>query len=169
MLIIDEAQNLEPATLEEIRLLSNFETPTEKLLQILLVGQPELQARLGRPGLRQRRQRIAIRCTIPPLAPSETRDYIRNRLRVGGASDLGVFSEGAIRRIAGYSRGIPRVINIVCDHCLLIGFADQRRHIDAAITDEAIRYLEGGKRSRRRVRLSPLFTFARALRELFAR
>lgn len=169
MLILDEAQNFEPATLEEIRLLSNFETPTEKLLQILLVGQPELQARLGLPGLRQLRQRISLRCDIPPLTPAETRDYIRSRLHIAGGSDAGLFSDRAVKRIAAYSRGIPRLINIVCDHCLLIGYAEQRRRIEVAIADEAIRYLERGERPRRRARPRSLFTFGRALRGLFAK
>src|SRR5262249_47125836 len=88
VLIIDEAQNLEVATLEQIRLLSNFETPTSKLLQILLVGQPELKTRLDLPELRQLKQRVGLRCHIPPLTVEETRAYIRTRLRIAGARDL---------------------------------------------------------------------------------
>jgi general secretion pathway protein A len=152
VLIVDEAQNLAPETLEQIRLLSNFETPTEKLLQIVLVGQPEIRAKLELPELRQLKQRIALRCQIPPLTATETRDYIRTRLRIAGATDLGLFTERALGRIADYTRGVPRLVNIVCDHCLLIGYADQQRRIDRDIVEEAIDYLEDGSRRRGRGR-----------------
>jgi general secretion pathway protein A len=142
VLLIDEAQNLAPQTLEQIRLLSNFETASEKLLQIVLVGQPELRAKLELPELRQLKQRIALRCHIPPLTSTETRDYIRTRLRIAGASDLGLFTDRALGRIAAYTRGVPRLVNIVCDHCLVIGYADQRRRIDREVVEEAIDYLE---------------------------
>jgi general secretion pathway protein A len=145
VLIIDEAQNLEPDTLEQVRLLSNFETPTDKLLQILLVGQPELKARLQLPQLRQLKQRIGLRCAIPPMTAEETRDYIRSRLRVAGARDLNLFNEAAVRRIAEYAAGIPRVVNIVCDHALLIGYADQTRHIGRDLVERAVKYLEDGE------------------------
>jgi general secretion pathway protein A len=145
VVILDEAQNLEPETLEQVRLLSNFETTTEKLLQILLVGQPELKAKLLLPELRQLKQRIGLRCTIPPLKAEETRDYIRSRLRVAGARDLNTFTERAVRRITEYAGGIPRIVNTVCDHCLLIGYADQTRRIDAEIVERAIEYLEEGE------------------------
>ena len=151
VLALDEAQNLSLDALEQIRLLSNFETETEKLLQILLVGQPELMDKLDRPELRQLKQRIGLRCRILPLAMEETRDYIRTRLRIAGATDLGLFSDAAIARIAEYSGGIPRVINTLCDHCLLIGYADQIRRIDRRIVDEAVQYFEDGeKRPRKR-------------------
>ncbi len=107
VVIFDEAQNLQPATLEQIRLLSNFETTTDKLVQILLVGQPELKAKLNLPELRQLKQRIGLRCTIPPLRLEETHDYIRRRLRIAGGQDLNLFGERAVGRIAEYSRGIP--------------------------------------------------------------
>ena len=154
VLIFDEAQNLDLRALEQIRLLSNFETPTEKLLQILLVGQPELLDTLDRPELRQLKQRIGLRCRILPLTPEQTRDYIRTRLRIAGARDLGLFSDAAIIRIAEHSGGIPRVINTLCDHCLLIGYADQIRRIDRTIVDEAIEYFEQGQRRPRRPRRS---------------
>lgn len=144
VLILDEAQNLDPRTLEQIRLLSNFETPTDKLLQILLVGQPELKARLHLPELQQLKQRIGLRCTIPPLTLEETLGYIRNRLRVAGARDLGLFTEAAMSRIAHYAGGIPRLVNILCDHCLLFGYADQKRRIDRRTVEQAIEYLEEG-------------------------
>ena len=149
VLMLDEAQNLDASTLEQIRLLSNFETPTDKLLQILLVGQPELKAKLQLPQLHQLKQRVGLRCQIPPLTPEETRQYIRNRLRVAGARDLGLFSDAAVDRITEYSGGIPRLINIVCDHCLLFGYADQKRRIDRHTVHQAIEYLEEGTRPQR--------------------
>jgi general secretion pathway protein A len=146
VLIIDEAQNLDPMTLEQIRLLSNFESPAEKLLQILLVGQPELRAKLELPELRQLKQRIGLRCNIPMLTLAESRDYIRHRLRVAGAKDVHLFTEDAERRIATYTGGIPRLLNIVCDHCLLFGYADQKRKVDRGTVRQAIVYLEEAKR-----------------------
>ena len=133
VLVIDEAQNLSLATLEAVRLLSNFETSSQKLMQILLVGQPELRDKLNTPELRQLKQRIGLRCHIGPLSPEETRLYIRHRLRIAGASDAGIFTDAAIQRITEYSEGIPRVVNIICDHCLLSGFADSKRRIDAGV------------------------------------
>ncbi|MGH7414227.1 MAG: ExeA family protein [Candidatus Rokuibacteriota bacterium] len=152
VLILDEAQNLYPQTLEQIRLLSNFETTTEKILQIVLVGQPELKMKLELPELRQLGQRIGMRCSIPPLTPAGTRNYIRTRLRLAGSTDPGLFGEEALTRIAEYAGGIPRIVNTLCDHSLLIGYADQTRRIDRAIVDEAIRYLEAGLRPSRNAR-----------------
>jgi general secretion pathway protein A len=146
VLIIDEAQNLDPPTLEEVRLLSNFESPSGKLMQIILAGQSELNTKLGLPELRQLRQRVALRCTIPPLNGEETREFIRTRLRIAGARDVGLFSDRAVRRIAEWSAGIPRLINIACDHCLLVGYADQKKHIDRDIVERAIKYFEAGDR-----------------------
>jgi general secretion pathway protein A len=146
VLILDEAQNLYPQTLEQIRLLSNFETTKEKILQIVLVGQPELQARLELPELRQLKQRIGMLCTIPPMTPMATRNYVRTRLRMAGARDAGLFTDEALGRIASYAGGIPRIVNTVCDHCLLIGYADQTRRVDPGIVEQAISYLEAGVR-----------------------
>lgn len=159
VLVIDEAQNLSVETLEAVRMLSNFETTNQKLMQILLVGQPELRLKLDLPELRQLKQRIGLRCHIAPLSAEETRLYIRHRLRIAGAVDAGTFTDGAIQKIADYSGGTPRVINIVCDHCLLSGFADSKKRIDAGTVSEAIEYLEEGERSewkrRRRISLVP--------------
>jgi len=159
VLIIDEAQNLSVPTLEAVRLLSNFETSSQKLMQILLVGQPELREKLNGPELRQLKQRIGLRCHIGPLSPEETRLYIRHRLRVAGTSDAGIFTDAAIQRITEYSQGIPRVVNIVCDHCLLSGFADSKRRIDTGVVEEAVEYLEEGERPEwkrsRQLRLVP--------------
>ena len=129
-----------------VRLLSNFETTQQKLIQILLVGQPELRDTLSRPELRQLKQRIGLRCHIGPLSAGETRAYIRHRLRIAGSSDAGLFTDAAVQRIAQYSRGVPRVINVVCDHCLLSGYADSTRRIEAGAVDAAIEYLEDGER-----------------------
>ena len=152
VLILDEAQNLDAKTLEQIRLLSNFETSNEKLIQILLVGQPELRAKLNLPQLRQLKQRIALSCSIRPLSPAEVQQYILTRLRIAKARDLGLFTDGAVSRIADYSGGTPRVVNIVCDHCLVIGYADQERRISRKIVDQAIETLEEGSLPRRRMR-----------------
>ena len=144
VLIIDEAQNLSVQTLEAVRLLSNFETDRAKLVQILLVGQPELRRKLDSPELRQLKQRIGLRHHIGPLALEEVQPYIQHRLRIAGAPDVRLFTDSAVERIATYSTGIPRVINIVCDYCLLSGYADQKRRLDAGAAAEAIDYLEDG-------------------------
>src|SRR5262249_44103503 len=119
--------------------------PTEKLLQILLVGQPELEPRLALPSLRQLKQRIALRCRIQPLSADEVAEYIRMRLRIAGARDSAIFTPEAVGRITAHSGGIPRIVNALCDHALLIGYADQQRRIDGRIASDAIRYLESGQ------------------------
>jgi general secretion pathway protein A len=162
VLVLDEAQNLDLRTLEQVRLLSNFETQTEKLLQIVLAGQPELLDKLDRPELRQLKQRIGLRCRILPLTAGQIRDYIRTRLRIAGATDLELFSDAAIARITEYSGGIPRLINTLCDHCLLVGYADQIRRINPTIVEEAIEYFEEGERPPRKPRGLP-HTWGRAL------
>jgi len=144
LLIIDEAQNLGIETLEQIRLLSNFETSTGKLIQIVLAGQPELHAKLRLPELRQLKQRIALRCVLQPMNEQEVDQYVVSHLRVAG-SRRPLFTPGAIRRIAQHSRGIPRVVNMLCDHCLLIAYADQRGEIDADVVHRTITYLEEGE------------------------
>ena len=142
VLILDEAQNLSAETLEQVRLLSNFETADAKLLRILLVGQPELSAKLALPELAQLRQRIAFRFNIEPLTPEETHHCIRARLRIAGARDREIFTDRALDRIVFHGVGIPRVINILCDHCLLIGYADQKRRIDWDVVEEARVHLD---------------------------
>jgi general secretion pathway protein A len=144
--VVDEAQNLSLANLEHLRLLSNFETPTGKLLQIILVGQPELRDKLARPELRQLRQRLGMRCMIRPLTREETGNYIRSRLHVAGASDTRLFTDAAVERIAAYTNGIPRLVNILCDHCLLIGYTDQTRRVEREMVERGIEYLEDGQR-----------------------
>jgi general secretion pathway protein A len=123
LLIVDEAQNLSPEMLEEIRLLSNLETPRSKLLQIMLVGQPELREMLAQPGLRQLRQRIVMRHELKPFDAGEVAEYIDERLRLAGYTGKGIFKPSAIRLIHGVSGGIPRLINVLCDSALLLGYA----------------------------------------------
>jgi len=132
LLIVDEAQNLSPGTLEQIRLLSNLETSSEKLIQILLLGQPELDAKLDSPELRQLRQRIGVRWCLGPLGPRETRAYVRHRVRVAADSERELFTEGALREVHRRSRGIPRLVNVLCDRSLLAGYARREGRIDAA-------------------------------------
>jgi len=143
VLIIDEAQNLKLSVLEEIRMLSNLETEKEKLLQIVLVGQPELKKKLELPELRQLRQRIVVRFHIPGMAEDEIREYIDHRLRIAG-SDGGIsFSEESVESVYKYTGGIPRVINLVCDKALLAAYVIETKDISLALIDRAINELEG--------------------------
>jgi general secretion pathway protein A len=134
-LIIDEAQNLSPEVLESIRLLSNFETSSDKLLQILLVGQPELAVRLNRPELRQLKQRVTLRFQLRPLTLPECETYMASRLKIAGGSPA-IFQKRAIEAIFGYSAGIPRLINVLGDNAMLTAFALGRKEIDRAIVQE---------------------------------
>ena len=143
VLIIDEAQNLTDDMLEHMRLLSNLETEDRKLLQIVLMGQPELRDRLDDAGLRQLRQRITVRYHLPALTRAELWPYIEHRLVVSGAMGTFYFTAGALWRIYSYTGGIPRLINAVCDKCLLAGFVEQRKGIDYRTVGRAIRELEG--------------------------
>jgi general secretion pathway protein A len=139
VLIIDEAQNLTYPVLEEIRLLTNLETSTEKLLQIVLSGQPELEEKLKLPQLRQLRQRIMLRCRTTPFLQEQTQEYIVERLRIAGASGAPIFSPKAIEAVHMYSMGIPRIINLLCEHSLVNAFADQMRLIQPKIVEEVAR------------------------------
>jgi putative secretion ATPase (PEP-CTERM system associated) len=137
-LIIDEAQNLTPQLLEEIRMLSNLETDDAKLLQIILVGQPELRKTLATPGLLQLRQRISIYCHIHPLTRHEVEEYILHRLEVAGNREAVRFSGEAVDIIFTYSRGIPRLINIICDFLMLSAFAEETTDIDKELVQDII-------------------------------
>jgi len=139
VLIFDEAQHLSLPLLEEIRLLSNFETPKEKLLQIIFVGQPELRQKLALPQLRQLRQRISVRYHINPLNMQEIAEYIKHRLQVAGRNDSELFSPKAIDAIYEFSGGTPRLVNVICDAALLAGFADGKDRIDAALMQETLK------------------------------
>jgi general secretion pathway protein A len=138
-LIIDEAQNLTYPVLEEIRLLTNLETSTDKLLQIVLSGQQELEEKLRLPQLRQIRQRIMLRCMTSPLTQEQTHEYIQERLRIGGAAGDPIFSLKAMDTVHLYSLGIPRVINLLCEHALVNAFVDQQRPIQPKIVEEVAR------------------------------
>jgi len=129
VLIVDEAQAMNPELLEEIRLLSNLETSRSKLLQIVLVGQPELNKTLLRADFRQLKQRINMRYHLQPLSEEETKEYIEKRLRIAGAQDS-IFADNAIEEVYQRSKGIPRLINILCDNALLNGYALDQRMID---------------------------------------
>jgi type II secretory pathway predicted ATPase ExeA len=135
VLIVDEAQNLTDEVLEEIRMLTNLETFTEKLLQIVLVGQPELEAKLKQPQLRQLRQRLTLRAKTHPLTIEETKAYVQQRLRIAGSDGRQIFDPEALLAIHKYSAGIPRVVNLLCEHCLVGAFVDQKANITAQIVD----------------------------------
>ncbi len=142
VLVIDEAQNLSAEILEEVRLLTNLETANEKLLQIILVGQPELSLKLNSSELRQLKQRISLRCTLDPLTLSETREYVRTRLEIAGLPDQRIFSDACIAEIYRRSGGIPRLVNIVCDNALLTGYACDTGNIGVEIIREVAQDLE---------------------------
>ena len=139
VLIVDEAQNLSLPVLEEIRLLTNLETSTEKLLQIVLSGQPELEEKLKLPQLRQFRQRITLRCHTAPLTLEETYGYIAERLRIAGANGEPIFSKEAIQAVHTYSLGIPRVMNLLCEHSLINAYVDHLRPVPVKLVEEVAR------------------------------
>jgi general secretion pathway protein A len=136
LLIVDEAQNLSADMLEEIRLLSNLETPTSKLIQIMLVGQPELEEKLARQELRQLRQRIVLRFRLRPFTADETAHYVQERLRLAGYTGKSLFKRGAVARLHEVSGGVPRLINVVCDGALLLGYGRGANVVDAAAIEE---------------------------------
>jgi general secretion pathway protein A len=136
LLIIDEAQNLSPEMLEEIRLLSNLETPNSKLIQILLVGQPELSEMLDHDSLRQLRQRIVLRHELKPFDAGELEFYVEERLRLAGYTGKGIFKRSALRQLFVVTGGVPRLVNVVCDGALLTGYGRDQATIDAEIIRE---------------------------------
>ena len=142
VLIVDEAHGLPTALLEEIRLLMNFETNSEKLLQVVLCGQPELAETLNRPQLRQLKQRVSLRCGIKPLSIFEISKYIRFRLKQAGATNVGLFDNAAVKLIGQVSQGIPRIINNICDNALLYGYAATSEVITREIVEEVVRALD---------------------------
>ncbi len=151
VLIIDEAQNLSTDVLEQVRLLTNLETPTQKLLQILLIGQPELQSMMAKPELRQLGQRITARYHLDPLQLHETIAYIQHRLEVGGARRP-IFTKGALRRVHVLSNGVPRLINTICDRALLGAYAKKRERINPRWVRKAAFEVMGGRGSIKRRR-----------------
>jgi general secretion pathway protein A len=146
VLFIDEAQDMSDDLLEQVRLLSNLETDDRKLLQIVLIGQPELRDRLERKGLRQLRQRITVRYHLGPISRGETESYIMHRLQVAGSTGRPCFSRPAIDAIHRHSKGVPRLINAVCDKTLLAGYVEERDELGWRQVRRAIRELKGGRR-----------------------
>jgi general secretion pathway protein A len=142
--LVDEAQNLSDEALEGLRLLSNLETDQEKLIQIVLMGQPELQVRLDRPSLRQLKQRVALQCRLVPLKAEEVGPYIDFRLRAAGYKGKDLFHPDALRQIAFYSNGIPRLVNIICDNALLCTYARSQKTVSVDIIKEVARDLRLG-------------------------
>jgi general secretion pathway protein A len=138
VLIIDEAQNLTVRALEEMRLISNMETETRKLVQIMLLGQPELRDKLNRPDLEQLRQRISLRYHLKSLDRDETQKYIEHRLRVAGSSAAVKFTKGAMESLYQFSKGTPRLINVICDQALLLGYLRETRKVDETIVREIV-------------------------------
>jgi len=149
VLIIDEAQNLRARQLEQVRLLSNLETEKNKLMQIVLVGQPELNRRLSLYELRQLQQRIMVRYHITPLDEDEVKNYIRHRLSVAGSVNRIKFTDEALQIVSDFSSGIPRLINIICDRALLAGFVAETNTVDLDIIKKCLgelnNYFVGGR------------------------
>jgi type II secretory pathway predicted ATPase ExeA len=133
-IVVDEAQNLSWELMEEIRLLTNLETSSEKLVQIVLSGQPELEEKLRNPRVRQLRQRVALWCRTKPLTGEQTKAYIAERLRIAGAGEL-IFTPEAVQLVHQYSKGIPRVINLICENALISAFVEEIKPIPALIVE----------------------------------
>ena len=144
VLIVDEAQNLSDEVLEEIRMMTNLETFTEKLLQIVLVGQPELEQKLKQPQLRQLRQRLTLRAKTHALSLEETKSYVAQRLRIAGSNGQQIFEPDALLAIHRFSGGIPRVVNLVCEHCLVSAFVDQQKIVTADVVEAVARDFDLG-------------------------
>lgn len=142
VVVVDEAQNLSMEVLEEIRLLTNLETSSQKLLQIVLSGQPELELKLRRPELRQLRQRITFRTTTRPLTVEQTCGYIQRRLATAGADGQVIFTPEAMEAVSQHSHGIPRIINNLCEHALITAFAEQVKPVPASIIEGVSREFE---------------------------
>ncbi len=143
VLIIDEAQTLPPKLLEDVRLLTNLETPKSKLLQVILMGQPELDTILADQRFRQLKQRISVRYHLKPLNRQETKEYVEKRLKVAGARDCHLFEDSAVREIYRRSSGIPRLINVLCDNALVTGYVEEKRAINKGIIREVAKDMEG--------------------------
>ena len=138
VLVIDEAQNLAPDVLEQVRMISNLETEQDKLIQIVLAGQPELDELLGRHDLRQLNQRITVRCRLASMGFRDTTDYINHRLKISGCRIPGIFSRSALKRIYRFSQGTPRLINVICEQALVMAWTRERLQVDSAIVGRVI-------------------------------
>ncbi|HXC93286.1 MAG TPA: AAA family ATPase, partial [Geobacteraceae bacterium] len=143
VLVIDEAQNLAPQVLEQIRLISNLETESDKLIQIVLAGQPELKKLLNRTELRQLAQRITVRFHLLPMDFEDSCSYIRHRLEIAGGGGWISFPETALKKIYRFSKGSPRLINIACDRALLVGYGEETQRIDTTVVTKALAELQG--------------------------
>ena len=163
VLVMDEAQNLSTEVLEQIRLISNLETETAKLIHIVLSGQPELLAVLAREELRQLNQRITVRCHLLPMCFDSTRSYIEHRMELAGRYRAAEFSDAALKRIFRFSGGVPRLINIACDRSLLIGFTEEERTISGRMAAQAVSEIVG-----RSPYGKGLYFFSRLIRRLTA-
>ena len=146
VLVIDEAQNLKPEVLEQIRLISNLETMQDKLIQIILAGQPELEDILSRHDLRQLNQRITVRCRLAPMDLNDTGDYINHRLKVSGSRIPGLFTTGAVKKIYRFSRGIPRLINVAGEQALLLAWTKESLAVTPDIAAEVIKQVSAEAR-----------------------
>ena len=146
VLVVDEAQNMPIDTLESLRMISNLETSRDKLIQIVLVGQPEFEEELNLDRLRQLKQRLAIRSTILPLTKDESLEYIKFRLQKAGSPSASVFAAPALKKIVKKAKGIPRVLNVLCDNALITGFGYQKKPVTKKIVREIIRDFEGSRR-----------------------
>jgi general secretion pathway protein A len=142
VLIVDEAQNLSEELLEEIRMMTNVESSTEKLLQIVLVGQPELEQKIKQPQLRQLRQRISLRARTYPLSLGETKLYVNQRLRIAGSNGEQLFDPAALAAIYRYATGIPRVVNQICEQCLVSAFVDRQKVVKVSVVNAVARDLD---------------------------
>lgn len=138
VLVIDEAQNLQPEVLEQVRMISNLETERDKLIQIILAGQPELDDVLSRHELRQLNQRITVRCRLTPMKLHDTGEYISHRLRISGSRVPGLFSRGAVKRIYRFSRGIPRLINVVCEQALVMAWTRESLCVTSSMVAQVL-------------------------------
>lgn len=147
VLVIDEAQNMPVKTLEQLRLLSNLETSTDKLIQIVLIGQPELTALLNHPTLKSLNQRIALRATIQPLQPKESQAYIEHRVALSSSTGAPLFTQGAMKLIIREAQGIPRRINILCDNALITGYGRQQKPVSVSEVREILADMNGSRSS----------------------
>jgi general secretion pathway protein A len=138
VLVIDEAQNLAPEVLEQVRLISNLETERDKLIQIILAGQPELDAIFSRHDLRQLNQRITVRCKLSPMGLDDTKEYISHRLKISGNRIPGLFSSGAVKHIYRFSGGVPRLINVACERALIMAWTRESLTVTPYIAAEVI-------------------------------
>jgi general secretion pathway protein A len=144
VLVIDEAQAISLRTLDRLCMLLNLEAPGGKLLQIVLAGQPELEEKLRRPELRQLHQRIMFRCALRELSMEETREYVRARLTIGGARDAGIFSEESLEAVHIYAQGLPRIVNLLCEHAMLNAFAEKQKIITQDVISRVAAIFEFG-------------------------